>query len=179
MPEPKLRDRLMRMAASFQIDADLLAISRSLIDESRELLASLIDGEATRVLLKNSRAMIDESRRLLAALECSVPARRNDDPHHHATATPAAAPIEPSADGVRADADRNPATLSVNIFEKGSCFGWTVYSPTNDLLGRGTARNVCFGSKADIAFGPLYPQKRTSKLTGVTFGIVAPATSQE
>ena len=26
---------------------------------------------------------------------------------------------------------------------------------------------------------PLYPQKRTSKLTGVTFGIVAPATSQE
>src|SRR5215468_633581 len=26
---------------------------------------------------------------------------------------------------------------------------------------------------------PLYPQKRTSKLTGVTFGVVAPATSQQ
>jgi len=79
------------MAASFQIDADLLAISRSLIDESRELLASLRDREAIRVLLKNSRAMIDESRRLLAALERPAPARRNDGAHHHATTTSAAA----------------------------------------------------------------------------------------
>jgi len=139
MPEPKLRDRLMRMAASFQIDADLLAISRSLIDESRELLASLRDREAIRVLLKNSRAMIDESRRLLAALERPAPARRNDGAHHHATTTSAAAPIEPSADGVRADADRNPATLSVRVVKKESCFGWTVYSSTNDLLGVGNA----------------------------------------
>jgi hypothetical protein len=83
--------------------------------------------------------MIEESRRLLAALECSAPARRNDDAHHHATATPAAAPIEPSAGGVRADTDRNPATLSVRVVKKESCFGWTVYSPTNDLLGVGTA----------------------------------------
>ena len=107
--------------------------------KARELLASLRDREAIRVLLKNSRAMIDESRRLLAALERPAPARRNDGAHHHATTTSAAAPIEPSADGVRADADRNPATLSVRVVKKESCFGWTVYSLTNELLGRGTA----------------------------------------
>ena len=138
-PEPKLRDRLLRMAASFQIDAGLLAISQSMIDESRELLASLRDGETTGALLKNSRAMIEESRRMLAALERWAPARRNDYAHHQATATPAAAPIEPSADGVRADADRNPATLSVRVVKNESCFGWTVYSPSNDLLGVGIA----------------------------------------
>jgi hypothetical protein len=139
-PEPKLRDRLLRMVASFQIDADLLAISQSRIDKSRELLASLRDGQSTGALLKNSRAMIDESRSLLAALERPAPARRNDDAHHQATGTPAAAPIEPTADGVRADADRNPARLSVGVFKKESCFGWALYSITNELLGRGNAK---------------------------------------
>jgi hypothetical protein len=95
------------MAASFQIDADLLAISQSMIDKSRELLASLRVREATGALLKNSRAMIDERRRLLVALERPAPAWRNDDAHHDATATPAATPIELSAGGVRADEDRN------------------------------------------------------------------------
>jgi len=130
MPEPKLRDRLLRMAASFQIDTDLLAISQSMIDESRELLASLRDGEATGALLKNGRTMIDESRRLLEALERPAPARRNNDVHRE---------IEPTAGGVLADVKRNPAALSVRIFKKGSCFGWTVYSLTNELLGGGTA----------------------------------------
>ena len=83
--------------------------------------------------------MIDESRRLLAALERPALARRNDDAHHHANATPAAESIGPSADGVPADADRNPAMLSVRVVKKESCFGWTVYSLTNELLGAGTA----------------------------------------
>jgi hypothetical protein len=135
------------MAASFQIDADLLAISQSMIDESRELLASLADRQTIGALLINSRAMIDESRRLLAALERPVSPRRNDDAHQDAIATPAqdaiatpaAVPSALNAGGVRAHADRNPAMLSVGVFKKESCFGWALYSTANQLLGRGIA----------------------------------------
>ena len=47
------------------------------------------------------------------------------------------AAIEPNP--VEASPDRNPAMLSMRLIRKETCFGWTVYSPTNELLGHGTA----------------------------------------
>jgi hypothetical protein len=41
LPDPKLRKHWLRMARSFQRDADLLGTSRSMIDDSRRLLARL------------------------------------------------------------------------------------------------------------------------------------------
>jgi len=102
------------MAASFQIDANLLVISGSMICESRELLASLRDGQSTDALLRNSRAMIDESRRLLAALERAASPRRSDNAHRGAIAIASTVAIDQSAGGARAYADCNPA-LSVRI----------------------------------------------------------------
>jgi len=133
------------MGASFQIDqidqidADLLAISQSMIYESRVLLASLRDDQSTNALLRNSRAVIDKSRRLLAALEPAASSRRNV-PAHEAIAIATVPPVEQRAGVVRANVDRNPPMLSVHVFRKESCFGWTVYSPNNDLLGRGSAQ---------------------------------------
>jgi hypothetical protein len=40
-PEPKLRQRFLRMARSFQVDVALLANSRATIAESRRLLATV------------------------------------------------------------------------------------------------------------------------------------------
>jgi hypothetical protein len=109
-----------------------------MVDQSRTLLASLRDGPSTGALLRNSRAIIDESRRLLEALEHPAPTRRYDHAHHDAIAT--TAPIdEPSAGGVRADADRHSAMLSVRVFQEGLRFGWTLNAPSKDVLGRGTA----------------------------------------
>jgi hypothetical protein len=48
-------------------------------------------------------------------------------------------PIEPTAAETRGAAIRNPAMLSVRVFETGSAFGWRVLSADNELLGRGTA----------------------------------------
>jgi hypothetical protein len=68
-----MRKELFEMAASFKIDANLFVLSRSMIGESRALLASLRDRQRTNALLRNSRAIIDESKRLLAALENRAP----------------------------------------------------------------------------------------------------------
>ena len=127
------------MAASFPIEANLWVISRSMIDESRASLARLRDDQTTDALVRNSRSIIDQSRRLLAALERAASPRRSDDEHHDAIAIGTAAAIEPTAGGVGPDADRNQAMLSVGVFKKESCFGWALYSTTNELLGRGTA----------------------------------------
>jgi hypothetical protein len=113
-----------------------------MVDDGRRLLASLRDGQDNAALLNSSRTMIDESRRLLAALERLAPARRSDDAHHDGMATPGAASIEPGAGGVRANADRNSAMLSVRVFQEGTRYSWTLNTPGNEVLGHGTAKTA-------------------------------------
>jgi hypothetical protein len=48
-------------------------------------------------------------------------------------------PNEPTAAETPGTAIRNPAMLSVRVFETQSSFGWKVYSATKEMLGRGTA----------------------------------------
>ena len=92
----------------------VLAKTRSLIDQTERLVAT-DDGIRTALkardtaLLTRSRACIAESKRLLAGL---------------------ATPTRP---------DRNPATLSVRVFQERLRFGWTLSAPSKDVLGRGTA----------------------------------------
>lgn len=108
------------MERSFEVDAALMAISQSLIDESRRLLASLRGGRAAlenNALLNRSRTLIAESRQLLATLE-QIPV-----------------PLTPSQS---TGGDHKPG-LSVRVFQTGSIFGWMLTSPTNEMLGRGTA----------------------------------------
>jgi hypothetical protein len=152
--EAKLQKVFLRMARSFQVDAALLAMSRSTIAESRRLLAKSwserVDGGQDDSLT-NSREKIAESRRLLATLELS-PSTANDDEaaHGEPTLVPAA-PIAPNAAAVLAKADRDPAALSVHVFQEGARFGWTICSPSEVVLGQGTAETE-LKARAD-AFG--------------------------
>jgi hypothetical protein len=71
------------------------------------------------VLLTRSRACIAESKQLLARLTSEIP-----------TAAIKPKPARP---------DRNPAMLSVRVFQEKSRFGWTLSALSKDVLGRGTA----------------------------------------
>jgi hypothetical protein len=105
------------MAHSSKIQAELLAISWSLIDESRRLLA-IVRGypqDMDAALLTSSRERIAESRRLLARLTAET-----------------AVPME-------ATAPHRSAALSVRVFQEGSRFKWTLNTPSHESLGRGMA----------------------------------------
>lgn len=132
-----------RMARSFEMDATLLAISRSMIDESRRLLTAL---QGERAILKNvdaallasSRSMIDESKRLLTTLTESASSTSGSEAHYQPTVILTGS-IETTAAASRAPSDADRGTLSVRIHQEGTRFGWTVYSPTKSMLGCGTA----------------------------------------
>jgi len=116
------------MACSFQMDAELLTRSRSLIDETRRLKAThqniqTILKDNHEALVASSRACIAESKRLLARLAIEIPT----------------AAIKPNPAEVRTRPDRNPAMLSVRVVEDGLRFGWSIHTPTKEVLGRGTA----------------------------------------
>jgi hypothetical protein len=128
LPDRKLRKHWLRMARSFQRDADLLGTSRSMIDDSRRLLASLqadrlVLGNVDGHLLASSRARIDDSRRLLARLTVEIPT----------------GPMQPAAADDGLQLDGNSATLTVHVFQEGSRFGWTLNTPRAEVLGRGIA----------------------------------------
>lgn len=138
-PDPKLQKALLRMACSFEVDAALLAMSRSTIVESRRLLAKnwseRIDNGHDDPLT-NSRAKIDESRQLLATLDLSPSLQRGDQSAH---GEPTLVLAAPEAAELPAEANRDRAALSVQVFRDGVRFGWTVCGAGNEILGRGMA----------------------------------------
>lgn len=141
-PDPKLQKALLRMACSFEVDAALLAMSRSTIVESRRLLAKnwseRIDNGHDDPLT-NSRAKIDECRQLLTTLDLSTSLERGDQSAHGEPTLVPTAPIAPEAAELPAEANRDRAALSVHVFRDGVRFGWTVCGAGNDILGRGMA----------------------------------------
>lgn len=102
------------------------------IDESRRLLAT-IESELAILrnrdgrLLSRSRSMIDQSRRLLAALEPPASTKAEK------------ITIEPIATEALAQANCNPAMLSVRVCQEGTRFDWTLFGPTSERLGQGSA----------------------------------------
>ena len=100
-----------RMARSFEMDATLLAISRSMIDESKRLLTTLTE---------------------------SASSTSGSEAHYQPTVILTGS-IETTAAASRAPSDADRGTLSVRIHQEGTRFGWTVYSPTKSMLGCGTA----------------------------------------
>ena len=131
----------LRANIAFERTGELLVSSRALIDESRRLLAT-IQARRTGAPVASSRAVIDASRQLLAAVQgADLP------PTPHPKSRPEAVTVRRSDDtsvnpAVRQShpafiADR--AMLSVRIFPAGAQFGWTVFSPSREMLGRGIA----------------------------------------
>lgn len=88
--------------------------------------------------LTNSLEKIAESRRLLATLELSPSTPHSDDAAHGEPTLAPAAPIAPHAE-IRPEADRDPAALSVHVSQDGMRLSWTVWSPSEEILGRGMA----------------------------------------
>jgi len=158
-PEPKLQKTFLRMARSFQVDAALLAMSRSTIAESWRLLAKIwgerADGGQDDSL-KNSREKIAESRRLLATLELSPSTANGGEAAHGEPTLVPAAPIAPNAAAVLAKADRDPAALSIHVFQEGARYRWTVCSPREEILGRGTARTELKARTDAFCAGMIY-----------------------
>ena len=108
-PAPKLQKTCLRMARSFQIDAVLLAMSHSIIAESRRLLASSRSERGNGrqdALLADSRARVADSKRLLASFETTA-----TTPSGEARRETLTMPTAPPA--ARAEMDRNPAAVSV------------------------------------------------------------------
>ena len=137
----------LRMIRSSKSDAALLAISRLAIAESRRLLASSwserVSGRQD-TLVERSRASIGESRRLLEAVEAS------------ATHSGEAPTIRATLSTAGAEMDRDPAALSVNVFAEGARFRWTVCSPSEEILGRGTAETELKARAAAFYAGMIY-----------------------
>jgi hypothetical protein len=157
--EAKLQKVFLRMARSFQVDAALLAMSHSTIAESRRLLAKSwsgrVDGGQDDTLT-NSREKIAESRRLLATLELSPSTANGVEAAHCEPTLVPDAPIAPNAAAVLANADRDPAALSVHVFQGGPRFSWTVCSPSDEILGRGTAETELKARADAFCAGMIY-----------------------
>lgn len=111
-PEPKLRQRFLRMARSFQVDVALLA---------------------------NSRVTIAESRRLLATVEHSASGIQGYKARHREATMVPARQIALDVAELGAETGLDSAALSVRVFQEGAQFNWTVCDPDKHLLGRGTA----------------------------------------
>ena len=125
-----------------QTDSKLLAMSRSRIAESRQMLATSwserVKGKHV-ALLASSLVTIAESRQLLAAVEHSRSIRRDGEPPSDAATMLPAAGVAPQPAEAPAEAETN-AALSVRVFQDGTRFCWTVRDPGNQILGRGTAQ---------------------------------------
>lgn len=142
------------MARSFQVDAALLAMSHSTIAESRRLLTKnwserVGDGQDDR--LTNSRASIADSKRLLASLEATAATHNGEARGESLTmpTTPATA---------CANMDHDPTALSVHVFQEGARFGWTVCSPKEEIVGRGTAETELQARADAFCAGMIYLQ---------------------
>jgi hypothetical protein len=140
------------MARSFQLDAALLAMSRSTIAESRRLLAASWSERVSLnnnhdVLLANSRASIADSRRLKAAVEAATAATHRDEACRESIAMPTP---------VTARARTDSAALSIHVFQERSRFSWTVCSPSEEMLGRGTAETEVKARADAFCAGMIY-----------------------
>jgi hypothetical protein len=142
----------MRMARSLQVDTVLLAMSQSIIAESRRLLASSwserVNLNKHDVLLANSRVRVADSKRLLAALEAAAAVRRKDE----ARRQPITMPTTPAT----ARAKTDPAALSVHVSQEGARFSWTVCRPSEEIVGWGTAETEVKARAEAFCAGMIY-----------------------
>lgn len=124
--DPTLKQRLLQVGRYWLAAARRECAEATRVAEVRErwwrTSASLQIDDG---LLTSSLALIAESRRLLATLE-HPPLR-------------AAQTRQTVGGGTREVGSHHKQVLSVRVFEKGSVFGWTLTSPVNEMLGRGTA----------------------------------------
>jgi len=99
--------------------------------------------QRTDSLVASSRALLTESRELLAELEHADALRkaRRDSPRENVVVSRSeATPVGPAVH----QSDQTPAQhteLSIRVFKDGEQCGWTLYSPTKEMLGWGTAES--------------------------------------
>src|SRR5262249_7643108 len=131
----------LRANIAFERTGAPLVSSRALIDGSRCLLAT-IQATRTGAPVASRRAVIDESRQLLATVQGAdlpptphpksrpeaVTVARSDD----TSVNPAVPHLDPAFLA-------NPALLSVRIIPSGGELGWSVFSTSREMLGRGIA----------------------------------------
>jgi len=99
--------------------------------------------QRTDSLVASSHALLAQSRELLAELEHADALRRarRDSPCENVVVSHSEAnPVGPAVH----QRDQTPAQhtkLSIRVFEDGEQYGWTLYSPTKEMLGSGTAES--------------------------------------
>ena len=109
-------EALRRAAIAVQQTDDLVASSRALLAKSRELLAELEHADALRMPRRDSRRE-------------SVVVSRSEGT--------SVGPAVHQSDQTSAQ----HTELSIRVSQNGEQFGWTLCSPTNEMLGRGTAQS--------------------------------------
>jgi len=113
-----------RPAIAIQLSDGLVAGSRALLAQSRQLLADLEHAEALRM---PRRVFLPES----------VVVSRSEG-------TPLADPPVHQSDRTLVQ----HTEFSIRVFENGEQFAWRVYSPTKEMLGSGTAESE-FSARVD------------------------------
>jgi hypothetical protein len=97
--------------------------------------------DRTDALVASSRALLAQSRQLLAELEHADALRmpRRDSSRESVVVNRSVGtPVGPAVHQSQQTAPPH-TELSIRVFRDGEQFGWTVYSPTKQMLGWGTA----------------------------------------
>lgn len=97
--------------------------------------------QSTDTLIARSRALLAQSRQLLTELERAdlLRFRRRDSPRESvAVSRSEGTPVGPAVHQSDQTSARH-AEFSIAVIEDGEQFGWTLYSPTKEWLGWGTA----------------------------------------
>jgi hypothetical protein len=121
--------------------------------------------QRTDSLVASSRALLTESRELLAELEHADALRkaRLDSPRENVVVSRSEATLVGPAVHESDQTAAQRTELSIRAFEDGEHFGWTLYSPTKEMLGWGTAESELSGRIDALHAGMTYIDRLKSR----------------